>query len=559
MTYLSEKHSPWQFVLASTKSVRIWMLISIFCVISATAFGRLKIYLTEEITNTAISASKSEIPFTALWKLAVLYAFIQLINSVIWRLSGFTGMRWITKTKANINQNLFNYISRHSVSYFHNRFAGALANKITNVANGFEGLACDSFWNFGPLFIGLFADLYLTYHTHYLLSIILSSWMLVFVGLNIFWGIKLKKYYYQNSNAGSKLKGKMIDSTGNIAAVQNAPGVLFEQRYIQRYVRISQLRHLRSWYQAEWILVFNAILISIFMLLMLGASVYLLEAKLISIGSIVMIIAIAVSLERGLFFLGNAITMALQNYGQMEEGLDDILLPYEILDSATGQALVVNKGEIEFKDLVFGYNQDKVFNHLNIHVLPGEKVGLVGLSGAGKSTLVSLLLRQHNLQSGSILIDGQDISAVGLDSLRANIAYVPQNTELFHRTIFDNIRYGTFQATEADVRLAAEKAFATEFIEAYPEKYFTYVGERGVKLSGGQRQRISIARAFLKNAPILILDEATSALDSESEAVIQRALRTLMRDKTVIAIAHRLSTLQMMDRIVVIDQGKLME
>ncbi len=552
-------HSPWKFTLLSTKSVRLWILLCVFGVIIATVFGRVKIFLVQSITNTAIAASNSQVPYSTLWKLAVIYAVVQFLNSIIWRFSGFAGMRWITKTKANINQNLFNYLSRHSVSYFHNRFAGALANKISNVANGFASIAGEAMWNFFPLLIGLFADLYLTYNTHYLLSLILSGWMILFVAINIFLGVKLKRYYYQDANSGSKLKGKMIDSTGNILSVQTAPGVFFEQKHISRYVKISQLRHLKSWYEAEWVLVYNAILIAVFMLMMLCACVYLLQANLISVGSIVMIVAILVSLERGLFFLGNAITTTLQNYGQMQEGLDDILLPYEIQDKFSDQQLIVASGGIEFRDLSFGYNQDKVFKHLNIKVNPGEKVGLVGLSGAGKSTLVSLLLRQHNLDSGQILIDQQDIAKVSLDSLRTNIGYVPQNTELFHRTIFDNIRYGSFKATESNVREAAEQAFAADFIESFPQKYFTYVGERGVKLSGGQRQRIAIARAFLKNSPILVLDEATSALDSESEAVIQTALSKLMKGKTVIAIAHRLSTLQMMDRILVIDQGQLME
>ena len=222
--------------------------------------------------------------------------------------------------------------------------------------------------------------------------------------------------------------------------------------------------------------------------------------------------------------------------------------------------LVVSSAAIEFERLRFSYREQSVFDgDFDLAIAGGEKVGLVGHSGAGKSTLVALLLRQFELQGGEIRIDGQAISGITLESLRRAVALVPQTTSLFHRTILDNIRYGRLEASDDEVMEAARLAQADRFIELLPEKYATRVGERGVKLSGGQRQRISIARALLRNAPILLLDEATSALDSESEAAIQAALVGLMRDKTVIAIAHRLSTLRAMDRIVVLEEGRIVE
>jgi ABC-type multidrug transport system fused ATPase/permease subunit len=221
---------------------------------------------------------------------------------------------------------------------------------------------------------------------------------------------------------------------------------------------------------------------------------------------------------------------------------------------------LVTKARIDFERLLFSYREQKVFEgDFDLRLRGGEKVGLVGHSGAGKSTLVALLLRQFELQGGSIRIDGQSVSDITMESLRRAVALVPQSTSLFHRTILENIRYGRLDATDEDVREAARLAQADEFIRVLPKQYDTTVGERGVKLSGGQRQRISIARALLRNAPILLLDEATSALDSESEAAIQRSLVTLMHDKTVIAIAHRLSTLRAMDRIVVLEQGRIAE
>jgi ABC-type multidrug transport system fused ATPase/permease subunit len=293
---------------------------------------------------------------------------------------------------------------------------------------------------------------------------------------------------------------------------------------------------------------------------MLGIGMGLISRGLISVGSLVMVITVVIALEQRMFFLGQSLTQAVSNHGQVSEGLAELLQPHEITDRAGATPLVVRRAGIDFLALSFSYRNAHVFaGDFDLHIEGGEKLGLVGHSGAGKSTLVSLLLRQFELEGGSIRIDGQSVSDITLDSLRRAVALVPQGTSLFHRSILDNIRYGRLAASDEDVMEAARLAEADSFIRRLPQGYDTQVGERGVKLSGGQRQRVAIARALLRNAPILLLDEATSALDSESEAAIQRALVSLMRDKTVIAIAHRLSTLRAMDRIVVLEQGRIVE
>jgi ABC-type multidrug transport system fused ATPase/permease subunit len=247
-------------------------------------------------------------------------------------------------------------------------------------------------------------------------------------------------------------------------------------------------------------------------------------------------------------------------YGQVNEGLEELLEPHEIVDKPDAKALSVRDAGIEFKSVDFAYRGKRVFRgDFDLRIAGGEKVGLVGHSGAGKSTLVSLLLRRFELNGGSISIDGQCVSDITLGSLRKSVAFVPQSTSLFHRSIIENIRYGRLDASDEDVVRAAELAQADCFIRELPHGYDTKVGERGVMLSGGQRQRISVARAVLRGAPILLLDEATSALDSVSEAAIQKALVGLMRGKTVIAIAHRLSTLRAMDRLVIIEDGRIVE
>lgn len=256
---------------------------------------------------------------------------------------------------------------------------------------------------------------------------------------------------------------------------------------------------------------------------------------------------------------GQALNRFIREYGNIEEGLKEILVDHEIVDAKDAAELVADKGEIIWDNVTFEYGANKVFDDFNLNIKPGERIGLVGPSGAGKTTFVSLLLRQHEISNGAIKIDGQDISKATQDSLRSAISVVPQEPLLFHRSIRENIAYGNPYATDEEIIEVAKKAQAHEFISSLPEGYNTLVGERGIKLSGGQKQRVAIARAMLKDSPILVLDEATSALDSESEVAIQEALHVLMEGKTVIAIAHRLSTLREMDRILVLESGKIVE
>ncbi|MBT3538673.1 ABC transporter ATP-binding protein [Candidatus Parcubacteria bacterium] len=281
---------------------------------------------------------------------------------------------------------------------------------------------------------------------------------------------------------------------------------------------------------------------------------------ILTIGDFVLIQAYLLRVFMKLWDVGRIIRRFYEHLADAEEMTEILDEPHGITDTKTAKPLEVTKGEITFKDVNFAYNQTRrVIHKLNTTIKAHQKIALVGPSGAGKTTVVKLLLRQNDVTSGKIMIDGQRISAVTLESLWKNISLVPQDPILFHRTLIENIRYGKPDATDEEVIEAAKKAHCHEFISDFPDQYETYVGERGVKLSGGERQRVAIARAILRNAPILILDEATSSLDSQSELFIQDALDTLMKGKTVIVIAHRLSTIMRMDRIIVIDEGKVIE
>jgi len=310
---------------------------------------------------------------------------------------------------------------------------------------------------------------------------------------------------------------------------------------------------------SEWAMVINNIVTVLFVAGILTYTYLRFQAGASTTGDVVLIITVIGRITFIITFLGNMMNGFIRIYGEIEEGLKEVLQKHEIVDAPNATVLSLTEGVIEWQNVSFTFGNNQVFKNFDLRIEPGERVGLVGPSGAGKTTFVSLLLRQHDIGGGTIAIDGQDIAKVTQNSLREHIAVVPQEPALFHRSLRENIAYGKLDATDEEIVDVAQKAEAHDFIRELPDGYETLVGERGVKLSGGQRQRIAIARAMLKNAPILLLDEATSALDSESEVAIQKALHELMEGKTVVAIAHRLSTLKEMDRIIVLEGGQIVE
>lgn len=414
-------------------------------------------------------------------------------------------------------------------------------------------------WRFIPLIIGLIWYGLFAALSDFRLSLIIGIWSAIFLGANVWFAKKLQPYSYRFAESLSALKGRVVDSLSNISLVHESAYIAGEHEYIKKFVKKQYDVGLANWWFSEWVLVTNGVMIFIFMSLMIGMSFYLFQNNLVSIGVVIMIVVIVADLTGQLFFIGQEIRDAAKYYGEAREGLEEILREHIIVDALNAIDLKVSKGSISIESANFEYENTAVFKDLSIEIPAGQKVGFVGKSGAGKTTFVSLLLRHFDLQSGVIKIDGHDIHGVTLKSLRRAIAFVPQDTSLFHRTIRENIRYGSPEATDIQVKQVAKLAQAHEFIEKLQNGYDTLVGERGVKLSGGQRQRVAIARAFLKNASILVLDEATSSLDSESEQAIQVALGELMKGKTVIAIAHRLSTLKEMDRVIIIEDGRIVE
>jgi ATP-binding cassette, subfamily B, bacterial len=549
--------NPVSFGIFISNFHRKWAFAALLCVvIGSTLGGRFLVIILRNLTD-AIAAKPVDL--TEVWMWAISYPVLLLISETIWRCSGFTGMNWFIGFRASAYERLYEYLTLHSKDYFNSRFAGTLANKISHAVDGTEQMFENALWNFIPLIIGLFWYVIFCWISDFRLGIIIASWSVFFLGINIVFSRKLQPYSYKSAKTLSVLKGKVVDSLSNISLVHEYAYVTGEKDYIKKFINKDRAAGFKHWWVSEWILFTNGVLICIFVAAMIITAIYLFQNNFISIGVVIMIVAIVGNISDQLLFIGQEMANVSKYYGEAKEGLHEILSEHIIVDRPGAVELKNPTGEIFIDSISFEYDSTKVFNNFSLHIPAGQKVGLVGKSGAGKTTFVSLLLRHYDIQAGEIKIDGQNIASVTLESLRRSIAFVPQDTSLFHRTIRENISYSNPDASFENVKKAAMLAQAHEFIEKLPQGYETLVGERGVKLSGGQRQRIAIARAFLKNSPILVLDEATSSLDSQSEQAIQDSLEELMKGRTVIAIAHRLSTLKEMDRIIVIEDGKIAE
>ena len=552
--------SPLAFARFETRPYFGWAIGAMIAVIIGGTLDGVKNLVLKSLTDAMTTATTNSLnDFGPVWHAAILYTVIFALAGFTWRCSGFFGMRWMTFARTYGYKTLFAYLSHHSANYFNNRFAGALTHKISNVTDGVDRIMQNLLWEFLPLFITFAVGVYTASTANVLFAIILCIWTAVFIGTNMFLVFKKRKLAIAYAEYTSSMRGAMVDSATNIAAVHQGAQQEFEIAHFQTYIKKYERAGLKNWFFSEWILTTGNVLQTIFVILMLMTSISLLQKHLITVGDVVMIIGLVIQMLSQLFAIGNEMNRFMDFYGQAQEGLKELIVPHDIVDVTDAKELKIKEASIHFDAVTFAYGKQNVFENFNLDIPAGQKVGLVGHSGAGKTSLTAMLLRQYEIQGGTILIDKQNIATITQKSLRRHIAIVPQDTSLFHRTIRENIRYGRLDASDEEVERAAKLAQADTFIKLTANGYDTLVGERGVKLSGGQRQRIAIARAILKNAPILVLDEATSALDSESELAIQDALKELMKGKTVLAIAHRLSTLREMDRIVVIEGGSIVE
>ncbi|OAI94003.1 ABC transporter ATP-binding protein [Pseudomonas putida] len=458
------------------------------------------------------------------------------------------------------------YVLKQSLNFFQSDFAGRIAQRIMQTGNSLRDSlvqAMDALWHVS---IYAISSLVLFAEADWRLMIPLLTWIACYILALRYFVPRVKERSVVSSEARSKLMGRIVDGYTNIATLKLFAHTDFEQQYAREAIREQTEK---TQLASRVITSMDVVITSLNGLLIVtttGLALWLWTQSLISTGAIALATGLVIRIVNMSGWIMWVVNGIFENIGTVQDGLESIAQPVSVSDRPNAPALKVERGAVRFENVDFHYGKSgsRIISNLDLDIRPGEKIGLIGPSGAGKSTLVNLLLRLYDLEGGRILIDGQDIAGVTQQSLRGQIGMITQDTSLLHRSIRDNLRYGKPDASDEELWNAVRGARADEFIPLLSDAqgrtgFDAHVGERGVKLSGGQRQRIAIARVLLKNAPILIMDEATSALDSEVEAAIQESLETLMQGKTVIAIAHRLSTIARMDRLVVLEKGRIAE
>jgi len=554
-TYTGEiPNTPLKFLWYVSRPYKWFFFATVFIVVFANVINQSLSYLFKLIVDAAEAGQMDTVVFYAL-----LYPFTIFAVQVLFRLSAVTGIRYLTPTIKRSSDELAEYTLKHSHLYFANRFAGSILTKFGNVVGGIGQIITEFFWSILGSFTSFIVAFFFMLSVDLQVAGIFFVLVVVMIILNLKFSPKKRRLSRHHAATRSTLTGRTADVLTNVAAARQYVGLRRELVDLKALTTDRLEAHQSTWKYSEKTKLFNSLVLCFATGLMFYILATNWQIGLVTTGELILILSLVSQVAYNLTTIGKAFDTFSEAFGEMEEGLEDILIDYEITDHPDAKALSVPDGSVTWQAVTFAYNEQDIFKRLSLAIKPGERVGLVGPSGAGKSTFVSLLLRQHDIQYGQIMIDGQNIAEVTQDSLRQNIALVPQEPMLFHRTIKENIMYGKPDATEEEMVQAATRAQAHEFIIALPDGYDTLVGERGVKLSGGQKQRVAIARAMLKEAPVLVLDEATSALDSESEVAIQQALEELMEGKTVLAVAHRLSTLRKMDRILVFENGKITE
>lgn len=546
----------WKFL----KRYKISLFLVISCAITTSVVGvMVPLYLKKFVDILAASGSVEDL-LPVLYKVFWIIVFLRFIQFASRRIEMFADSYFCSKTMADIGNFAFAYLHRHSFTFFNNNFVGSLVKRVNRFVRAFESLNDRIIFNVLEMMLEIAMVVGVLFYRNVYLGLALLVWIALYVLISVFYNRFRIKYDIMRSEADSALSGVLADTITNHVNVKLFNGYGKEKEYFKdTQVKFSKLQ-LFSWYMDSAFDGFQAFFAFLLEGVLMYIGIKLWQVGKFTAGDLMLIQAYVITVVQNIWNFGRVVRHIYSDFSEAAEMTEILVTPHEIKDIPGAKDLKVGKGKIEFKDVGFNYHETRsILKKFNLEIESGQKIALVGPSGAGKSTLVKLLLRMHDVSSGKILIDGQNISKISQESLWKNISLVPQDPILFHRTLRENIRYGRFDATDTEVEAAAKLAHCHEFISGLPDTYETYVGERGVKLSGGERQRVAIARAILKNAPILFLDEATSSLDSESEYFIQDALNVLMKGKTVIMIAHRLSTIMSADRILVIDKGIVAE
>ncbi|WGR69247.1 MULTISPECIES: ABC transporter ATP-binding protein [unclassified Bradyrhizobium] len=493
------------------------------------------------------------------WLAFILLMSLIAADNFLWRIASWTASFTFVRVTGDLRRDIFRHLTGHAPSYFSDRMPGMLTSRITATSNAVFTVENMFVWNVLPPCIATVAAILLIGTV----SPYMAAGLIVIAGGMVIAMFRLaaagKPLHDDFADKAAVVDGEMIDVISNMPLVRAFCGITHEHERFDGTVSRELTARGRSLRYLEKLRLTHAGVTVVLTVALMAWAITLWQKGEATTGDVVLVCTLGLSILNATRDLAVALVDVTQHVARLTEAIATLLVPHELRDHPEAEPLVKNGAAIAFNNVTFGYpGGEKIFERFSLRLQPGQRVGLVGQSGGGKSTLFTLLQRFYDVDEGNVTVDGQDISMVTQQSLREAISVVPQDISLFHRSIRENIRYGRPNATDDEV-LRAAIAARCDFVESLPEGLDTMVGDRGVKMSGGQRQRIAIARAFLKDAPILLLDEATAALDSESEEAIREALTRLMRGRTVIAIAHRLATLRNFDRVVVLKAGKIIE
>ena len=511
-----------------------------------------------DIASELQNASADEIT-SRMFKWAIIYpVFWESINWT-WRLYDYVYLKTMTIIQAKAYSDLFGYTQYHSHNFFQNNLAGSIASRMSDTAKSIELVFAKILEFVLRRLATIFGAIYVMFNTHYVFGYIMAAWLGLFITINIIFYPNIRRHTAKFSKNRMTAVGKIVDVIYNISAVRMFSRKNFKYEYISGYInKIKDSQQDLQWFMCK-LRYIQGVSCSLLIFIMSYYLIQFYSISFVTIGDFGLILSLSLAISDDMWDLTQELGDFFEELGICNQALS-LATPHQITNIPNAKDLVVTNGEIKFKKVTFEYAKNRnIFNNQSITIKSGSKVGLVGYSGSGKTTFVNLITRLFDIQSGEILIDGNDIQKCTIESLNKSISFIPQNPILFHRSIRDNIRYGKLDATDKEIIEAAKKASIHNDIINMPDGYDNICGEGGGNLSGGQKQRIVIARSFLKDTKILILDEATSALDTLHEKLVQKSLATLMKDKTVIIIAHRLATLAQMDRILVFDKGHIVE
>lgn len=553
--------SAWNFLWQVIKPYRWWYVLMLQAPV-LTAFYIFANNYSFKLLVDAFS-SESTISYHQLMFPMVLFITAQITLDIVWRISDYAEWKAEPFARQRLLSSAYNYVQYHSYQYFQNTPSGTVISKLKGLLDGYDSVFANIHHIVGKHFCVVFVSVFVLLIVNFTVFCFMFAWCLLVMAIMLPMALKLNKLSNHMAESKHQVIGSFSDNITNIFSLFYFAKRKAEHRRIQELMADDYVPRQISLYKYDF--KFNIVgsvlywfmLISVFIFM-----IYLRTHGVISTGDFLFVMLTAITISFDLWTLLGSLCDFLKEMGDFKSSFGILSTPHEEVDAPEAQAYSIKEAKIEFRQLTFSYSEGStVLKNLNLMIQPGEKIGLVGHSGAGKSTLISLLLKNFKPVEGQILVDDKPITEFTSDSLREQIALIPQDIMLFHRTIGENIGYAKENATFDEIRKAAAMANIDEFIESLPDQYDTLVGERGVKLSGGQRQRIAIARAFLKNASIVVLDEATSSLDSLSEHEIQQSINAMLEQNnaTVIAIAHRLSTIRHMDRIVVMEGGIIIE